>query len=253
MPYYYSPIMASERVQRRIERLLDQAEDAMDGSNWESVREHAKVALGLDPENTDALAFLASVEQVLKDESEVPPEQVEAKSTEPPIIATTTPEAERRQLTVMFCDLQGSTALSQQLDPEELRDVIRSYQEVCAGAVGRFEGHIAKYLGDGLLIYFGYPQAHEDDPQRAVRAGLVILENMGELNTNLRADKDLELAVRIGVHTGLLAAMSLARLWHKQGKSTEARELLAGIYGWFTEGLDTPDLIDAKTLLEELQ
>ena len=73
--------MASERVQRRIERLLDQAEDAMDGSNWESVREHAKVALGLDPENTDALAFLASVEQVLKDESEVPPEQVEAKST----------------------------------------------------------------------------------------------------------------------------------------------------------------------------
>ena len=137
--------MASERVQRRIERLLDQAEDAMDGSNWESVREHAKVALGLDPENTDALAFLASVEQVLKDESEVPPEQVEAKSTEPPIIATTTPEAERRQLTVMFCDLQGSTALSQQLDPEELRDVIRSYQEVCAGAVGRFEGHIANY------------------------------------------------------------------------------------------------------------
>ena len=76
---------------------------------------------------------------------------------------------------------------------------------------------------------------------------------MGELNTNLRADKDLELAVRIGVHTGLLAAMSLARLWHKQGKSTEARELLAGIYGWFTEGLDTPDLIDAKTSLEELQ
>ena len=78
----------------------------------------------------------------------------------------------------MFCDLQGSTALSQQLDPEELREVIRSYQEVCAGAVSRFDGHIAKYLGDGLLVYFGYPQAHEDDPQRAVRAGLAIVEDM---------------------------------------------------------------------------
>jgi len=122
----------------------------------------------------------------------------------PPTPAATAPEAERRQLTVMFCDLQGSTALSQQLDPEVLREVIRSYQEVCAGAVGRFEGHIAKYLGDGLLIYFGYPQAHEDDPQRAARAGLAILEDMLGLNT--QADKDLELAVRIGVHTGLVVA-----------------------------------------------
>ena len=115
-------------------------------------------------------------------------------------------DAERRQLTVMFCDLQGSTALSQQLDPEVLRDVIRSYQEVCAWAIARFDGHIAKYLGDGLLIYFGYPQAHEDDPQRAVRAGLAILEGMRELNTRLKLDRDLELTVRIGVHTGLVVA-----------------------------------------------
>ncbi|PKB80189.1 MAG: hypothetical protein BZY88_09425 [SAR202 cluster bacterium Io17-Chloro-G9] len=106
----------------------------------------------------------------------------------------------------MFCDLQGSTALSQQLDPEELREVIRSYQEVCAGAVSRFDGHIAKYLGDGLLVYFGYPQAHEDDPQRAVRAGLAIVEDIDGLNTRLREEKALELAVRIGVHTGLVVA-----------------------------------------------
>ena len=106
----------------------------------------------------------------------------------------------------MFCDLQGSTALSQQLDPEELRDVIRSYQEVCAGAVAQFDGHIAKYLGDGLLIYFGYPQAHEDDPQRAVRSGLAILGDMQALNAHLKADKGLELTVRIGVHTGLVVA-----------------------------------------------
>ncbi|MBI3798619.1 MAG: AAA family ATPase [Deltaproteobacteria bacterium] len=82
---------------------------------------------------------------------------------------------ERRQLTVMFCDVVGSTALSEQLDPEELREVIRAYQETCAGVIGRFEGHIAQYLGDGLLVYFGYPVAHEDDAQRAVRAGLEIV------------------------------------------------------------------------------
>ncbi|HEV8713122.1 MAG TPA: adenylate/guanylate cyclase domain-containing protein [Candidatus Binatia bacterium] len=82
---------------------------------------------------------------------------------------------ERRQLTVMFCDLVGSTALSEQLDPEELREVVRGYQQVSAEVIGRFEGHIAQYLGDGLLVYFGYPTAHEDDAQRAVRAGLEII------------------------------------------------------------------------------
>src|SRR3989454_2475482 len=73
------------------------------------------------------------------------------------------PAAERRQLTVMFCDLIGSTALSTQLDPEELREVVRAYQQMCAQVISRFDGHLAKYLGDGLLVYFGYPVAHEDD------------------------------------------------------------------------------------------
>jgi hypothetical protein len=85
------------------------------------------------------------------------------------------PEAERRQLTVMFCDLVGSTALSAQLDPEELREVVRAYQQVSAEVIGRYEGHIAQHLGDGLLVYFGYPTAHEDDAQRAVRTGLTPL------------------------------------------------------------------------------
>src|SRR5215831_4467025 len=84
--------------------------------------------------------------------------------------------AERRQLTVLFCDLVGSTALAGRLDPEELRDVVRAYQGVCAKVIARFEGHIAQYLGDGLLVYFGYPLAHEDDAQRAVRAGLGIVD-----------------------------------------------------------------------------
>ena len=82
------------------------------------------------------------------------------------------PEAERRQLTVLFCDLVDSTALSTKLDPEDLREVVRAYQATCAEVIQRFEGHIAQYLGDGLLVYFGYPQAQDDDAQRAVRAGL---------------------------------------------------------------------------------
>jgi hypothetical protein len=83
------------------------------------------------------------------------------------------PDAERRQLTVMFCDLVDSTILSGQLDPEDLREVVRTYQATCTAVIQHFDGSIAQYLGDGLLVYFGYPQAHEDDAQRAVRAALV--------------------------------------------------------------------------------
>ena len=90
----------------------------------------------------------------------------------PPPAAASPPEAERRQLTVLFCDLVDSTVLASQLDPEDLREVVRAYQDTCAKVITRFEGYIAQYLGDGLLIYFGYPLAHEDDAQRAVRAGL---------------------------------------------------------------------------------
>ena len=81
-------------------------------------------------------------------------------------------EAERRQLTVMFVDLVGSTALASRLDPEEMAKLLRAYQGAVAGAIARFEGHVAKYMGDGILAYFGYPQAHEDEAERAVRAGL---------------------------------------------------------------------------------
>jgi class 3 adenylate cyclase len=111
-------------------------------------------------------------------------------------------EAERRQLTVMFCDLVDSTALSEKLDPEELREVVRAYQDTGAEIIERFDGHIAQYLGDGLLGYFGYPQAHEDDAQRAIRAALGILNVMGTLNTRLEQHKGIRLAVRIGIHTG---------------------------------------------------
>jgi class 3 adenylate cyclase len=122
----------------------------------------------------------------------------------PPPAASAPPEAERRQLTVLFCDLVDSTALASQLDPEDLREVVRAYQDTCAKVIARFEGHIAQYLGDGLLVYFGYPLAHEDDAQRAVRAGLGMLDALGQLNTRLGQEKGVQLAVRLGVHTGLV-------------------------------------------------
>src|SRR6266568_4069637 len=115
-----------------------------------------------------------------------------------------TPDAERRQLTVLFCDLVDSTVLASQLDPEDLREVVRAYQETCAKVIARFEGHIAQYLGDGLLVYFGYPLAHEDDAQRAVRAGLGMVEAVGQLNTRLTRERGVHLAVRLGIHTGLV-------------------------------------------------
>jgi hypothetical protein len=106
-------------------------------------------------------------------------------------------DAERRQLTVMFCDLVGSTALSTRHDPEDLRELIGDYHRTVSKTVGRFDGFVAKYMGDGVLIYFGYPQAHEDDAERAVRAGLAVIEAVGQLP----AREDL--SVRLGIATGL--------------------------------------------------
>jgi class 3 adenylate cyclase/predicted ATPase len=111
--------------------------------------------------------------------------------------------AERRQLTVMFCDLVGSTALAARLDPEDLREVIGAYHRCVAEAVARFEGFVAKYMGDGVLVYFGYPRAHEDDAERAVRAGLALVEAVEQLQAPER------LQIRIGIGTGLVVVGDL--------------------------------------------
>jgi class 3 adenylate cyclase/predicted ATPase len=158
---------------------------------------------------------------------EVSPAQSEASPVVPP-----TPDAERRQLTVMFCDLVDSTRFSSQLDPEDYRDMVRAYQRVCSEVITRFDGHIAQLLGDGLLVYFGYPQAHEDDPQRAVRTGLGVLAAMGNLNTRLQQAKGLQLALRIGIHTGLVVVGAMgggAR--HEQLALGETPNVAARIQG----------------------
>ena len=111
--------------------------------------------------------------------------------------------AERRQVTVMFSDLVGSTALSARMDPEDLREVISAYQKCVAETVQRFAGFVAKYMGDGVLVYFGYPQAHEDDAERAVRAGLALVTAVGDLKTHA------PLQTRVGVATGLVVVGDL--------------------------------------------
>ena len=111
--------------------------------------------------------------------------------------------AERRQVTVLFSDLVGSTALSARMDPEDLRDIISAYQKCVADTVGRFAGFVAKYMGDGVLVYFGYPQAHEDDAERAVRTGLELIQAVG----TLKAASPLQ--TRIGIATGLVVVGDL--------------------------------------------
>jgi class 3 adenylate cyclase len=125
--------------------------------------------------------------------------------TESPSKAETLPQdtAERRQVTVLFSDLVGSTALAGRMDPEDLREVISAYQKCVAETVQRFGGFVAKYMGDGVLVYFGYPQAHEDDAERAVRAGLELIQAVGGLKSST------PLQTRVGIATGLVVVGDL--------------------------------------------
>lgn len=150
--------------------------------------------------------------------------------TSAPDKPASSPDAERRHLTVMFVDLVGSTALSSRLDPEEMRDVLRAYQNAVAGEIIRFEGHVAKYMGDGVLAYFGYPQAHEDDVERAVKAGLALIEAVAKLSA------PEPLRGRVGIATGLVVVGDLIG-------SGEAQE--CGIVG------ETPNLAARLQALAE--
>ena len=165
-------------------------------------------------------------------------------SSPPRVAVTPTSGAERRQLTVMFVNLVGSTALSAELDPEDMRELIRTYQNTIAGEITRFDGHIAQYLGDGALAYFGWPKAHEDDAERAVRAGLAVTAAASRLATP--SGQTLE-------SLELRAARDLASMLAARGERQQAHGVLAPAYDWFTEGFDTPDLREAKALIDELR
>jgi len=128
-------------------------------------------------------------------------------------------DAERRHITVMFCDLVGSTQLSEDLDPEDFRQLLHVYQDTCVYAVNQYEGHVAQYLGDGVLIYFGYPRAHEEDTQRAIRCGLEIIGELEKLNKLQARFPGINLSVRIGIHTGLVVVGEISSdKKHKHGR-----------------------------------
>ena len=143
---------------------------------------------------------------------------------------------ERRHLTVLFGDLVGSTEIASRMDPEEWRDIAARYQRTAAECVQRFGGHVAKFLGDGVVCFFGWPQAHDDDAERAARAGLV-RQTLAEAWERAQ-DGEGQVALIVG-EAGI-------------GRRDEARARLAPLYATFTEGFDTPDLQDAKALLDEL-
>ena len=166
-------------------------------------------------------------------------------------------DAERRQLTVLFCDVVDSTVLASQLDPEDLRDVMRAYQETCAEVIRRFDGHIAQYLGDGLLVYFGYPQAHEDDARRAVYTGLEILAAMRRLNTRLERERRVQLAVRLGIHTEAGLNEPAVDYWQQAGQRAIERSANVEASSHLTRGLevlatlpDTPERYRKEFVLQ---
>jgi class 3 adenylate cyclase len=146
--------------------------------------------------------------------------------------AAPTSAAERRQLTVWFCDLIGSTALAARLDPEDLREVVAAYHRAVAEVVAGFDGFVAKYMGDGVLVYFGYPRAHEDDDERAIRAGLAVIEAVGRLP----AREDLR--VRLGIATGLAVVGDLIGEGAAQERGVVGETLAARL-----QGLATPNTL----------
>jgi len=173
----YAPVFRANDIDEEVLRRLT-AED---------LRELGVASIGHRRRLLDAIAALGAT-----DAPQAP--------SPPPAAAS---EAERRQLTVMFCDLVGSTPLSTRYDPEDLREIVGAYHRCVADTVGRFGGFVARYMGDGVLVYFGYPEAHEDDAERAVRAGLAVIDAVGQLATQE------PLNARIGIATGLVVVGDL--------------------------------------------
>jgi class 3 adenylate cyclase/DNA-binding winged helix-turn-helix (wHTH) protein/predicted ATPase len=182
------------------------------------------------------------------------PVQPELPSASAPVQVTTSrvlatgrgmPEAERRQLTVLSCRVISALPLSEPPDPEVWLEVVPDYQALCAELVHRFAGYVAQYQGDRLVVYFGYPRAHEDDARRAVHTGLAIVESMAELNARLKRDKGARLAVRVGIHTGVVVMGAIGQDERAQLALGDTPTIAAQV-----QGLATPDtvLISQTTL-----
>ena len=174
---------------------------AENGVDWDVLRELSEadlkelgLSLGDRKRLLKAICELKSLEPAPVE----PPRHVAVEGVQPNVVA------ERRTITVMFVDLVGSTPMSEQLDPEDMREVLGAFRAGCAAAIEAEDGHIARYLGDGILVYFGYPHAHEDDSARAVRAGLGIVDRLQAINQRLAAQYPVRVQVRIGIHTGLV-------------------------------------------------
>ncbi|HMD66294.1 MAG TPA: adenylate/guanylate cyclase domain-containing protein [Stellaceae bacterium] len=191
-------------LEKRVSYRRLKKEFGLDDETIEDVRHELIVKRLAVDEGGQGLAFVGAALFETGDAS--PPAFAPAVAPIAPPPASTAiaaaPEAERRQLTVMFCDLVGSTALSTAMDPEDLRDVIASFQNRCSAAIRHYDGFVAKYMGDGILVYFGYPRAHEDEAERSVRAALDIVDAMAELNAAAPRPPGVDLAVRIGIATG---------------------------------------------------
>jgi class 3 adenylate cyclase/predicted ATPase len=207
---------------RALKREFDLDDDALEELSEELVDVQqvatldGKVLSWISPAGATATVEAAASEPEVPATSTAPTATASAVQATAPAVeapAAQADEGERRQLTVMFCDLVGSTALSEQLDPEDTRTLIRGYQEIAAAAIERFGGHLAKYIGDGIMAYFGYPQAHEDDAERSVRAGLEIRDRLPDLNERvasvLAATRERRISTRIGIHTGMVVAAEM--------------------------------------------
>src|SRR5688500_6327342 len=169
-----------DRLRPHLDALLAEAGDAAYEGAWASVRALAGAVLSLVPGDPEARRLLQAADKA------------------------TAGDGERRQLTVMFCDVVGSTSLSQHHDPEVVRDVLRAYRRVLDEVVARAEAHIALWIGDGALVYFGHPTPHEDEAWRAVHTGLALLAELDPVVREAWTTHRLDLAVRVAIHTGLV-------------------------------------------------
>ncbi|NQW22903.1 MAG: AAA family ATPase [SAR202 cluster bacterium] len=219
--------MPSERIQRQIDRLLDETEEAISSQDWTLVAERARSVLRLDPENQDALSYLAAAERDSGSPTR-PAQPAQPIHTAGPVAADSGRErleqyipkellaklegarragaasGERRVVTMLFCDVTGSTAAAERLDPEEWAEIMNGAFKHLISPIYRYEGTVARLMGDAILAFFGAPIAHEDDPQRAVLAGLDIIEGIHAYQAEVKSKWNLDFGVRVGINTGLV-------------------------------------------------